>query len=238
MTGIKSVFILVCDIILLGGCMKKLIILLLALLTLVGCSDKKETKEEKNNDTEFILEKNDNDKDFVYLSDYKTISYDNNDYKLQNLTINIKSDDVENINLELKSFVVRAFKDMEFKDNKLIKGKVISYDWNITDNYVSVIQRYYPYINGIIGEEEDNVYVISLDSGNIMNNKELLKDFDLTEEEIYDFIDKHSDLDDVEFTKMNIKNNGYKLYVKDNKLNIIYYEIDDTESIRKELVLN
>lgn len=238
MTGIKSVFILVCDIILLGGCMKKLIILLLALLALVGCSDKKETKEEKNNDTEFILEKNDNDKDFVYLSDYKTISYDNNDYKLQNLTINIKSDDVENINLELKSFVVRAFKDMEFKDNKLIKGKVISYDWNITDNYVSVIQRYYPYINGIIGEEEDNVYVISLDSGNIMNNKELLKDFDLTEEEIYDFIDKHSDLDDVEFTKMNIKNNGYKLYVKDNKLNIIYYEIDDTESIRKELVLN
>ena len=238
MTGIKSVFIFVCDIILLGGCMKKLIILLLALLTLVGCSDKKETKEEKNNDTEFILEKNDNDKDFVYLSDYKTISYDNNDYKLQNLTINIKSDDVENINLELKSFVVRAFKDMEFKDNKLIKGKVISYDWNITDNYVSVIQRYYPYINGIIGEEEDNVYVISLDSGNIMNNKELLKDFDLTEEEIYDFIDKHSDLDDVEFTKMNIKNNGYKLYVKDNKLNIIYYEIDDTESIRKELVLN
>lgn len=238
MTGIKSVFILVCDIILLGGCMKKLIILLLALLTLVGCSDKKETKEEKNNDTEFILEKNDNDKDFVYLSDYKTISYDNNDYKLQNLTINIKSDDVENINLELKSFVVRAFKDMEFKDNKLIKGKVISYDWNITDNYVSVIQRYYPYINGIIGEEEDNVYVISLDSGNIMNNNELLKDFDLTEEEIYDFIDKHSDLDDVEFTKMNIKNNGYKLYVKDNKLNIIYYEIDDTESIRKELVLN
>lgn len=238
MTGIKSVFILVCDIILLGGCMKKLIILLLALLTLVGCSDKKETTEEKNNDTEFILEKNDNDKDFVYLSDYKTISYDNNDYKLQNLTINIKSDDVENINLELKSFVVRAFKDMEFKDNKLIKGKVISYDWNITDNYVSVIQRYYPYINGIIGEEEDNVYVISLDSGNIMNNNELLKDFDLTEEEIYDFIDKHSDLDDVEFTKMNIKNNGYKLYVKDNKLNIIYYEIDDTESIRKELVLN
>ena len=138
MTGIKSVFILVCDIILLGGCMKKLIILLLALLTLVGCSDKKETKEEKNNDTEFILEKNDIDKDFVYLSDYKTISYDNNDYKLQNLTINIKSDDVENINLELKSFVVRAFKDMEFKDNKLIKGKVISYDWNITLEMQSV----------------------------------------------------------------------------------------------------
>ncbi len=238
MTGIKSVFIFVCDIIFLGDYMKKIIILLITLLTLIGCSDKTEIKEEKNNDTEFILEKIDSDKDFVYLSDYKTISYDNNDYKLQYLTINIKSNDIENINLELKSFVVRAFKDMEFKDNKLIRGKVISYDWNITDNYVSVIQRYYPYINGIIGEEEDNVYVISLKNGNIMNNKDLLNNFDLAEEEIYDFIDKHSDLDDVEFTKMNIKNNGYKLYVKDNKLNIIYYEIDDTESIRKELVLN
>lgn len=238
MTGIKSVLIFVCDIIFLGDYMKKIIILLITLLTLIGCSDKTEIKEEKNNDTEFILEKIDSDKDFVYLSDYKTISYDNNDYKLQYLTINIKSNDIENINLELKSFVVRAFKDMEFKDNKLIRGKVISYDWNITDNYVSVIQRYYPYINGIIGEEEDNVYVISLKNGNIMNNKDLLNNFDLAEEEIYDFIDKHSDLDDVEFTKMNIKNNGYKLYVKDNKLNIIYYEIDDTESIRKELVLN
>lgn len=219
--------------------MKKIIIVLLCFILLVGCNNKKDTLEEENNNDKFILEKVDKEKDFVYLSDYKKITYDDKEYNLQYLTININSGDAENINLELKSFIVRAYKDMEFNNNILKKGNIISYDCYVTDDYISVVQRFYPYINGISGEEEDNVYVISLKNGKIMNNTELLKTFDLSEEEIFEFIDENSELDDAEFTKMNIKNNGYKLYVNNsNKLNIIYYEIDDNESIRKELVLN
>lgn len=219
--------------------MKKILLIIICLLMITGCNKNKINEDEINNEKPFILEKVKNDKDYVYLSDYRNLIYEDKEYKLQNLIINIKSDDVDNINLELKSFVTRSFKDMDIDGNKVRKGNIISYDYHVTEKYISIIQRYYPYINGVIGEEMDNVYILSLETGKVLNNEDILKIYEYTQEELYELIKEKTDSEDKAYTIMNIKNNGYKLYIdKNNKLNIIYYEIDDNDSIRKELVLN
>ncbi len=219
--------------------MKKILIIFICLLILVGCAKNNEKKEINNIEKEFILEKKDIEKDYVYLNNYKTISYDDIIYEIKNLVINIKSEDAENVNLELRSFVNKSYKEMEFKDEKLIKGNIINYDYYVNDKYISIIQRYYPYINGLKGEEQDNVYVISLETGKVINNKEILKKYDYSEEELYEMLENKVNSEDILFTILNIKNNGYKLFIDDNdKLNIIYEEIDNDDSIKKELVLN
>ena len=72
-----------------------------------------------------------------------------------------------------------------------------------------------------------------------LSNEEILEKYKYDEEELLELIENKSNSDDIAFTIMNIKNNGYKLYINaDNKLCIIFNEVDDNQSIRKELVLN
>lgn len=204
-----------------------------------ACGLKDNKNVDDNQDNDFILEKVDNEKDYVYLTKYKSITYDNEEYELNNLIINIKSEDVDNINLELKSFVIKSFKDMEISDGVLKNGNIINYDYYMSDKFISVIQRYYPYIDSIVGEEEDNVYVISLDTGKTINNEDIIQYYQYDEDYLMEMIEEKTDSDDIAFTMMNIKNNGYKLYINDkDKLCVIFNEIDDNQSIRKELVLN
>lgn len=218
--------------------MKRILIIFLCLFLLSGCKDKVLDEEVNEPVENYILEKVDNEKDIVYRSNYKKLVYEEKEYNLDNVILNIKSEDADNINLEIRSFVNRSYKDMELNDNILIRGNIIDYDYYITDKYVSIIQRYYPYINGTIGEEEDNVYVISLETGKLLDNKKILEIYNYNEEQLFTILENKIDSEDILYTIMNIKNNGYKLYIKEDKLNVIYYEKSDDDSIRKELVLN
>lgn len=222
--------------------MKKLrifLLLILSILLLSGCNKKEDvpTKEEEDVNN-FILTKVDDTKDYVYLSDYRNIKLNDSDsYMLENLVVNIKSDDVDNVNLEISSFVKKSFKDMVFIDGILKQGNIISYDFYENDKFVSVIQKYYPYIDGIAGEEKVNVFVISKEDGKSYNNDDILKAFNYSEKDFFDILEKRIESEDVLYTLMNIKNDGYNLYVnKDGKLIIIYYETSDDDVIRKELI--
>lgn len=214
---------------------------MLCFLLLMGCKDSNQDKlSESKEDTEkFVLKKNDETKDFVYFKDYKQIqSYDNNIYNLKIPVINIKSDDVDNVNLELKSFVTNSYKDFLIVDEMFTQGNIIDYEYYVTDDYVSIIQKYYLYIDGMIGEEQDNVYVISLKNGKVLNNQDLLDNFGFDEDKLFELLEEKIVSEDVAFSLMNIKEEGYKLFVnKNNNLCIIYYELFD-DSIRKELVLS
>ncbi len=218
--------------------MKKMIVLVTLIIFISACVVKEKNIGEIK-EKQFVLEKVDHQKDYVYLSEYKDMFYNNEEYILNNLIINIKSEDVDNINLELKSFVIKSFKDMKIDNGNLKNGNIINYDYYVNNDVISVIQRYFPYIDGVIGEEDCNVYVVSLDTGKSLSNEEILEKYKYDEEELLELIENKSNSDDIAFTIMNIKNNGYKLYINaDNKLCIIFNEVDDNQSIRKELVLN
>ncbi len=220
--------------------MKKLLLVSVCLILLVGCN-KKENKVDTIDDKEykFVLKKKDDSKEYIIFNEVRKLNVDDEEYILKNLEVNVISDDIDNINLEIKTFVNNSNKNYVLSNNKLISGNVIDYDYYMNEKYLSIIQKYYLYVDGIKGEENDNVYNINLDTGQIISNNDLLKEFGLDEEKLYDRLEKSIISEDVLYTLLNIRNSGYKLFVNnDNQLGIIYYEVNDEESIRKELILN
>jgi len=218
--------------------MKKAIIIILCLFILVGCG-KKTTEEDLINivDENFELEKVNEDKDWVYLTEYKTLKLVEKDYELDLLTINVNSEDVENVNLELKRFVINSYNEYEIYDNLLVQGNVITYKYYVTDNYISVIQNYYMTVDTMVGDKKENLYVIDLSTGKTISNEELLSKFNLTIDDIYNTIEKEES-EDKNYELSSIKENGYKLYVNDdNKLCVIFDVITDNETIKKDLVI-
>lgn len=221
-----------------GGSMKKLFILFITIILLTGCGHKEENNniEEKDN---FVLEKIDNNKDYVYLEDYKILRYrDNKEYKLQNIIVNIKGEVIDNVNLELKNNMLNTFNNLNIKDNVINYGKVIDYEYNVTDEYISIVLDNSFYMNNNYDYIDSNVYVISLEKGIILDNNDILNEFQYNEDRIKKYLEEHIDSDDKDFVIMQIMNEGYKLYInEDNKMVIIYNELLNDSSIKKELVI-
>lgn len=219
--------------------MKKVVLLIIFVFLMIGCTHSENTNKTLVKEDTFVLKKVDETKDYVYLSDYKSVLIDNVRTNYQIPVINIVSDEVDNVNLELKSFVVKSYKDSKIVNGVLNSGKIINYTNYVNDKYITIIQTYYNYLNGVVGEKSDNVYVVSLDTGKVLNNEEILKRFNLDKDNFYKELENKLNSDDVSFTLMNIKNNGYKLFINnEEKLGIIYYEVTDYDTERKELVLN
>lgn len=216
--------------------MKKVIILLITIVLLTGCGNKKEKIEEHND--EFILEKIDDSKELVYLEDFKNLKISNKEYKIENIVINIKSDIVDNINLELSNFVLNSYNSMNIVNDVMKYGNVIDYEYYVTDKYVTVIQNYSFYINNSYDYIDSNIYVVSLDTGKLMNNSMIMDKYDYNENKLYEYLEEHIDSEDKAFTLMQVMNDGYKLYVDDNnRMVIVYSELLDDGSVRKELVI-
>ena len=90
--------------------MKKFLIVFCCFFLLVGCDKVEEKKaEEEKKEEPFVLEKVDEKKDYVYLTDYKTVKLGTDDYKLKNLIVNIKGSAADNVNLEVKAGEIFGF---------------------------------------------------------------------------------------------------------------------------------
>ena len=219
--------------------MKKVFIIAFCLLLLVGCNKKEEVVEKKEPVVDFVLEKIDSSKEYVYYSNYREVVFKEENYLYKYPVVNIKGNDIENLNLELKNFVINSFKESEVYENKLSSGDIIDYKDYVTDAYISIVMNYYTYIDGIVGDLSSNTYVVSLSSGKILNNEKLLELYDFTEESFYKELEKNIDSEDVAYSIKNIKENGYNLYVNDKgKLCVSYYELTDFDEIKKELIFD
>lgn len=219
--------------------MKKVFIIAFCLLLLVGCNKKEEVVEKKEPVVDFVLEKIDSSKEYVYYSNYREVVFKEENYLYKYPVVNIKGNDIENLNLELKNFVINSFKESEVYENKLSSGDIIDYKDYVTDAYISIVMNYYTYIDGIVGDLSSNTYVVSLSSGKILSNEKLLELYDFTEESFYKELEKNIDSEDVAYSIKNIKENGYNLYVNDKgKLCVIYYELTDFDEIKKELIFD
>lgn len=222
--------------------MKKFKVLLLVMLCftcVLGCKKEKILEDQENIQEKFVLKLRDVSKDIVYLEDYKTMQLlGGNTYKLQNLVLNIVGEASDNINLELSSFVKKNYKEMKITNGVLEQGKIIYYDFYVSGSFITIIQHYVSYVNGESGEERDNVYVFSKLDGNVLNGEDLLKRFGYDEEKLYKELEDGIESEDVLYSLMIIKNNGYELYVnEEEKLVILYYELGEEETLRKEFVL-
>lgn len=221
--------------------MKKIAILILFFLLLCSC-EKKDVKEINHKDEVMVnkvIKKINDDKDYAYLIDYKNFVLDNgNEYGLKLLEINLNSDDAKNINLEIKSFVNNSYKKFQYLNDMISSGNIIDYVYFINNEIISVIIKNNYYVNKMFVVEKDIVYNIDIKTGENIENIDLLKKYELTEDSLYEYVRGHAVSDDIEFTIMNIKQEGYNLYVNDSSnLVLIYYEVFNDEIIRKELII-
>lgn len=218
--------------------MKKFFIIFCFILLLTSCGKKKDNKVDSFSNTEnVVLEKIDKSKDYVYFESYKDyVLSDGNIYNLSKPIINYTSESARNVELEIKTILNNDVKNFNVVNDVFNTGNIIKYFYYESDRYFTLIVNYTYMIDGIYGESNDYVYVFDLNTGNVLNNEEILKASG------YDNLDKLLEdkivSDDILFTIMTIKVNGYHLYFNnDNQLCIIYYEIDNLDNIRKELVL-
>lgn len=219
--------------------MKKILVIIFCITFIAGCNKKQEEPpiEEAINKIDYVFRKKDENKDYIILTPITSVMIGEEEYTLNNLEINLESEDINKINSEINSFVNNASKNLLTKDDTLIQGYIIDFAYYITEDFISIIEKSYLYINGFKGEESNNVYVISLNTGEKVTTKELLEYFNLAEKQLFSLIEEKQINDETEESDLNI--NSYKLYINDKKeLCIIYQEEKENESIRKELVLN
>ena len=219
--------------------MKKVWLIVCVLLLVVACG-KKNTNEETKEDENFVLKLVDEDKPYVYSDVVESYVLSNGDkYDLEMIYVNLNSVDASNVNMELRSFINKSYKNYVVENDKLKSGNIISYNYFKTDDYLSLVVNYKFLINNKFNDDKSMVYVLSLDKGKILKNKDLLSNYSLTEEELYKQIEDTIESEDSLYTMKSIKDNGYYLYVNnDNKLVVLFYENTDEESIKKELILN
>ncbi len=173
--------------------MKRGLILLISLMLLTGCGEKKEVNDDNanSNDT-FVLEKREEDKDYVYFEEFKTVTIGKNEkYDIKNIVLNIKSEDADNINLELKNFVADSYNSMDIKNGYLNHGNVIDYECYITEHFISIVQNYYFYMSGVDKEISSNVYVINKDTGKKMDNFAILDYFQYSDDKLFSYLEKN-----------------------------------------------
>ena len=166
--------------------MKKLILLILLLLMLCSCGKKELIEEDVSKEVKMdeIIKKIDENKEYVYFSDFIEI-YLNNGYlyDLNLLEINLNSDDVKNINLEIKSFVNNSYKKFQYENEKITSGNYIDYEYYVTNDIISVIIKNNYYVNNMFVLEKDIIYSIDIETGASLNNEELLMKYEMTEED-------------------------------------------------------
>ena len=217
--------------------MKRFLIIICLLLLVSGCGKNKENTDEVSDS--FVLSKVDNDKDYIYSNDLNTYTLsDGSEYTSKDIVINLNSNDADNANMEIRSFIRKNNKDNSVTNGVLTNGCIYDYVYYVNDDYLSLVITYKYLRNGIYSDEESLVYVLSLTDGKKIDNKSLLDTFSLSEEEMFNKVEESIESEDSLYTIKSIKDNGYYLYVKDNKLIVLFYEINDDESIKKELVLS
>lgn len=221
-----------------GDTMKKFLILLCLVLLLSSCGKKKEdNKVDVESNDNVVLEKIDSSKDYVYFESYKDyLLPDGSFYSLVKPVVNYTSDSARNVELEIKTFLNNSVKNFNVINDVFNTGNVIKYYYYETSSYFTLIVNYTYLVDGIYGESKDYVYVFDLNTGNVLSNEEVLKASG--NDSLDKLLEDKIVSDDILFTIMTIKSNDYHLYFNnENQLCIIYYEIDNLDNIRKELVL-
>lgn len=143
--------------------------------------DREEVKVEEKKSIK-ILE----DSDYIYYSNIETIDeYNSLEYK----TININIDSVDAKDLqETLNNNMSAIRDSLIRDENgnVVSCDMISYDYNVTSKYISLNVTTFSYLQN---EEQltksiVNHYVFDIETGKILNTRDILKKENLTDQEI------------------------------------------------------
>ena len=103
---------------------------------------------------------------------------------------------------------------------------------------ILLIQDYSYFIESIPRDINSRIYVVNKETGRLISNADLLKEKEMTEEDLFSFILNLADLEDSLFVLSILKQDGYQLYFN-QKMDLIlrYYERDNDDVIKRELLV-
>ena len=143
--------------------------------------DKEEVKVEEKKSIK-ILE----DSDYIYYSNLETID-EHNSLEYKTININIDSVDAKELQETLNNNM-STIRDSLIRDENgnVVSCDMISYDYNVTSKYVSLNVTTFSYLQN---EEQltksiVNHYVFDIETGKILNTRDILKKENLTDQEI------------------------------------------------------
>ena len=213
--------------------MKKVCIFVILLILLSGCALSKNKESIEDNSVGKI----DVNKEYVNETLYKSYKLSNGKvYEAKCIDININSDGVKVFNERLNNNIVNN-NSLELKKNKIVKGNIITYENYVSKEFVTIIENVDSYFEGSIVSSISNYYIFDIMYGKIYNNNNLLEYFHLEEEDLFNKLSK-SDIDDIDYITMYVKNNGYYLYVDENgKLIMEYVFVGDKGEEKNKLII-
>ena len=143
--------------------------------------DREEVKVEEKKSIK-ILE----DSDYIYYSNLETID-EHNSLEYKTININIDSVDAKELQETLNNNM-STIRDSLIRDENgnVVSCDMISYDYNVTSKYVSLNVTTFSYLQN---EEQltksiVNHYVFDIETGKILNTRDILKKENLTDQEI------------------------------------------------------
>ena len=158
--------------------------------------DKEEVKVEEKKSIKII-----EDSDYIYYSNLETID-EHNSLEYKTININIDSVDARELQETLNNNM-SAIRDSLIRDSEgnVVSCDMISYDYNVTSKYISLNVTTFSYLQN---EEQltksiVNHYVFDIETGKILNTRDILKKENLTDQEIRvkirDYIKDDADVD-------------------------------------------
>lgn len=210
--------------------------LVFCLFILSGCSKKENNQHNVENSTKF--EKKDQNKDYIYFDEVKTLLLNNGDkYVIQYPIVNFTTEESNSVNLELKSVVNKNYRALKIENDKVQSGNILMFESFESDKYVSLVQTKKYYLNGSYLNDNVETYVFSKENGALLPKEKLLESFNYDENSFFEKVSTKLDSDDVSYSLMMIKQSDYRLYVKNNKLILVYYDTDNENETKKEMII-
>lgn len=215
---------------------KMFFFLVFCLFILSDCSKKENNQHNVENSTK--IEKKDQNKDYIYFDEVKTLLLNNGDkYVIQYPIVNFTTEESNSVNLELKSVVNKNYRALKIENDKVQSGNILMFESFESDKYVSLVQTKKYYLNDSYLNDSVETYVFSKENGALLPKEKLLESFNYDENSFFEKISTNLDSDDVSYSLMMIKQSDYRLYVKNNKLILVYYDTDNENEIKKEMII-
>ncbi len=143
--------------------------------------DKEEVKVEEKKSIK-VLE----DSDYIYYSNLETID-EHNSLEYKTININIDSVDAKELQETLNNNM-SAIRDSLIRDSEgnVVSCDMISYDYNVTSKYISLNVTTFSYLQNEEQLTKSIVdhYVFDIETGNLLNTRDILKKENLSDQEI------------------------------------------------------
>lgn len=143
------------------------------------------TKEETKQEEIVKSIKFDETKDYIYFTNEEVLD-EHEGLIYKEIYININSEEAKELQVTLNNYM-NSIKDNVVKENdEIISAQMVSYEFHTTSKYLVLSTNDYTYLNDETKEFKSKLdyYIFDLSNGNLLDNRDIMKKENITDQEI------------------------------------------------------